>query len=103
MYVSVYVYLCMYIYTHHTAAWKLPSCVKEGMSNAIELGIQRRQRCFDQASRFGHRRAAESPGPLQALERENALLESIEAANRTAEERLQAMASDHVMHESRRP
>ncbi|CAE7225640.1 unnamed protein product [Symbiodinium sp. CCMP2456] len=45
---------------------------KEGMSNAIEIGIQRRQRCFD-----------------QALERENALLESIEAASRTAEERLQ--------------
>jgi len=45
---------------------------KEGISNAIEVGQQRRQRCFD-----------------QALERENALLESIEAANRTAEERLQ--------------
>eukprot|EP00439_Symbiodinium_sp_Y106_P086307 s615_g32.t1 len=53
-------------------AARAKSYSKEGMSNAIEIGIQRRQRCFD-----------------QALERENALLESIETANRTAEERLQ--------------
>ncbi|CAE7486846.1 unnamed protein product [Symbiodinium natans] len=53
-------------------ATRAKSYSKEGMSNALELGQQRRQKCFD-----------------QALERENALLESIEAASRTAEERLQ--------------
>lgn len=46
---------------------------KEGLKNTIEEGIRRRQKCFD-----------------QALEREAALLESIEESNRTAEERLQA-------------
>ncbi|CAK9108122.1 Uncharacterized protein SCF082_LOCUS50305 [Durusdinium trenchii] len=46
---------------------------KEGLKDTIEEGRRKRQRCFD-----------------QALEREAALLASIEEANRTAEERLQA-------------
>ncbi|CAJ1403832.1 unnamed protein product [Effrenium voratum] len=45
---------------------------KEGLKDTLELGVQRRQKCFD-----------------QALEREQALLASIEAASQTAEERLQ--------------